>query len=198
MAYMLIGEKNGVVFFAINAIIGSEGDSRASQVTSNPIERGSDLNDHHVNQPWKVSLSGTTVGGMAAFQKLEKMQDTHDVLIYAGGFRRGDLLITDVKRDRKNDNVDGCGFTCSLIQATFATSEYVKAGEVPMMSAQDAGKAKSVPASQTAKIKNDGKQTTARDVISDQSYTNYVSSFNAKPAGNGVGSGANPSVSGVR
>lgn len=75
MAYILTGKKCGVVRLdpKQTGIVTAESASYSSKATSNPIENGSDINDHVVTDPVKFTLTGVTIGGDAAAATLRKM-----------------------------------------------------------------------------------------------------------------------------
>jgi hypothetical protein len=171
---------------------------RSSQVTSNPMEDGSETQDHHVNQPAQFSFNGVTVGGAAAYERLEKMQEQHDLLTYAGKFRMSNLVITSLQRTDNKDNDTGCSFSVTFTQVQIGSAEYVKAGEVPMMSAQDAGVPKAAPTSQTSATKSEGLVTTSSTKLTDTAYLDYVNGYGAKPpASSGPASRQTVAVSGI-
>lgn len=197
MAYTLTGRKTGVVRFAENAVIDASSESASGQVTSNPLEGGSDINDHLVNGQWVVSISGVTVGGMDAFERLEKMREERDLLEYQGKIRRDNLVISSLSRDERTDNADGCGFKATLTQVRITTTDYVKAGERPLMSVQDAGKPKAMSGAQTNQTQAEGRRTENVTLLSDSAYLDYVDSFANKSVGAPAGA-ATPATSGAR
>jgi hypothetical protein len=198
VAYTITGRKCGAVRFEQTSAVKDTSKGRSSQVTSNPVEDGSEIQDHHVNQPAQFSFNGVTVGGDEAYNRLEKMQEQHDLLTYAGKFRMNNLVITSLQRTDNKDNADGCSFSAAFQQVQIGSAEYVKAGETPMMSAQDAGKPKAASASQTSATKSEGLVTTSTTKLTDAAYLDYVDSYGAKaPASSGPSSGL-PATSGLR
>ena len=199
MAYTITGRKCGMVRFTQTSAIKDTSKSRSSQVTSNPVEDGSEMQDHHVNMPAQFSLNGVTVGGAEAYNRLEKMQEKHDLLTYAGKVRMSNLVIESLQRTDNKDNADGCAFSVGFKQVQIGSSEYVKAGEAPMMSAQDAGAPKAMAGSQTSAMKSEGRTTTATTKLTDSAYIDYVGSYNAKPAvSSGPSSRQTAAASGLR
>jgi len=198
LAYTITGRKCGAVRFALNSAIKDTSKGRSSQVTSNPVEDGSEIQDHHVNQPTQFSFTGVTVGGADAYNRLEKMQEQHDLLTFAGKFRINNLVITNLQRGDNKDNADGCSFSVAFQQVQIGSSEYVKAGETPMMSAQDAGAPKAMPGSQTSATKSEGLVTTSSTMLTDGAYLDYVGSYGAKsPASSGPSGRQIIAVSGI-
>ena len=65
MAYTLTGRKGGTVRFVPfqTGVVEKESESYSSSVTSNPIEAGSEINDHVNNAAGTLNISGTIVGG---------------------------------------------------------------------------------------------------------------------------------------
>jgi len=198
VAYTITGRKCGAVRFEQTSAIKDTSKGRSSQVTSNPVEDGTEIQDHHVNQPWQFSFNGVTVGGTEAFNRLEKMQEQHDLLTYAGKYRINNLVITNLQRTDNKDNAEGCAFTAAFQQVQIGSAEYVKAGEVPMMSAQDAGVPKAAPASQTSATKSEGLVTTSSTKLTDTAYLDYVNSYDVKPpASSGPSGRQTVAVSGI-
>ena len=198
MAYTITGRKCGMVRFELTSTIKDTSKGRSSQVTSNPLEDGTEIQDHHVNQPTQFSFNGVTVGGATAYDRLEKMQEQHDLLTYAGKFRMANLVITSLQRTDNKDNDTGCSFSVTFTQVQIGSAEYVKAGEVPMMSAQDAGVPKAAPISQTSATKSEGLVTTSSTKLTDTAYLDYVNGYGAKPpASSGPSSRQTVAVSGI-
>ena len=64
MAYTLSGSCGTVRLDArTTGVVINESVQRTSKVTSNPVEQGSDINDHVVNDPIKFTITGVTGGG---------------------------------------------------------------------------------------------------------------------------------------
>ncbi len=102
MAYTLTGRKGGTVRFMPfqNGLVEKESESYSSSVTSNPIENGSDINDHVNNDAGTFSISGTIIGGESAVNALKAMRDSRDILTYTGVSRMTNLVFTSLKFDR--------------------------------------------------------------------------------------------------
>ena len=60
MAYTITGEKCGTVRLDAEktGVVVTESVQRSSKVTSNPVEKGSDINDHVINYPVGFSITG--------------------------------------------------------------------------------------------------------------------------------------------
>lgn len=60
MAYTITGEKCGTVRLDAEktGVVVTESVQRSSKVTSNPVEKGSDINDHVINDPVVFSITG--------------------------------------------------------------------------------------------------------------------------------------------
>jgi len=145
-----------------------------SKVTSNPVESGSDINDHVIKDPKKFSVSGTIIGGSSAVDILTAMRDKRDILTYTGRARSSNLVITSLSFDYAAKNKNGCSFKATFQQVDITGSEVVEIGAVPLMSSQDAGKANSSQAKKTGKA---GTQTTLTQTISGSAYASYVNSY---------------------
>lgn len=183
MAYTIEGRKSGIVRFepegdsGDGGVVQSESISLSSKVTSNPVEDGSDINDHVINDPTQFSVSGTIVGGEQAATALRAMRDKRDILTYTGRSRLSNLVITALSFDYNAKNKDGCSFKASFQEIIVASSEKVEVGTMPMMSQQDKGKAAPATKKQTSKTSNAGTQTTVTQNISSSAYVAYVNSY---------------------
>ena len=60
VAYTITGEKCGTVRLDAEktGVVVTESVQRSSKVTSNPVEKGSDINDHVINDPVVFSITG--------------------------------------------------------------------------------------------------------------------------------------------
>jgi len=174
MAYVIEGSrKSGVVRFLPdeNGTVQSESVSMNSKVTANPVESGSDITDHVVNETARFSISGTIIGGKQAVDTLIKMRDTRDILTYRGRYRLSNLVITSLTFNYSAKNRDGCAFSASFQEVIISSSERVEVGEMPPMSAQDP------PSKKRKKTSNAGTQTTSTQSISGSAYAAYVASY---------------------
>ena len=86
MAYTLTGEKCGTVRLdpSTTGLVVTESVQRSSKVTTNPIESGSDINDHVVNDPIKFTLTGIKINGDGQAAILRRMWKENDILEYVG------------------------------------------------------------------------------------------------------------------
>ena len=178
MAYTITGEKCGTVRLDAEktGVVVTESVQRSSKVTSNPVEKGSDINDHVINDPVVFSII------------LERMWKEKDVVEYTGRTRISDCVITSFKSDISADNKNGSKFTVSLKVINRVSAEYVASGE-QMMSAQDANASKKVSKSQTKSTTADGLHTTVSQTISSSAYSSYVNSYANKAASSSGPSG---------
>jgi len=176
MAYTIEGRKSGVVRFVPDdsGTIRNESISLASKVTSNPVESGADITDHIVNETARFNVAGTIIGGDKAINALKAMRDKRDILTYTGRSRMTNLVITSLTFDFSVTNKTGCAFRAAFQEIQLATSERVEVGKMPPMTVQDAGKASTAQARQTA---NAGMQTTVAQNISSSAYASYVASY---------------------
>ena len=183
MAYTLTGEKCGTVRFdaETTGVITAEGAQRSSKVTSNPVEQGSDINDHVVKDPIKYTLTGVLIGGDEQIETLRRMWKESDVLTYIGRIKIESCVITSLKEDVTAKNRDGYSVTLQLQVINRTASDYVESGQ-QLMSAQDAQAPVSVSTSQTKATSADGLHTVATEKISSSAYAKYVDSFSKKSA----------------
>jgi len=195
MAYTIEGRKSGVVRFIPDnsGTINSESISLASKVTSNPVEDGSSITDHVINDTARFNVAGQIIGGDKAIAALKNMRDKRDILTYTGRSRMTNLVITSLTFDYNSRNKSGCTFRAAFQEIMITASERVEVGEMPPMKVQDAGKSSTSQANQTG---NAGMQTTVTQSISSSAYANYVNSFN-RPSSPGPSTRATPSNSGV-
>lgn len=172
MAYTLTGRKGGTVRFLPfqTGVIEKESESYSSSVTSNPIEAGSDINDHVNNDAGTLNLSGTIVGGDDAVNALKAMRDSRDILTYAGVTRMANLVFTNLKFDYSYKNRDGASFTATLKQIQTTAPEYVPMDAVQTMVSQDAGKSQDQQLARTTKA---GLATVSLQSVSPSSASNY-------------------------
>ena len=156
MAYTITGEKCGTVRLDAEktGVVVTESVQRSSKVTSNPVEKGSDINDHVINDPVVFSITGVFLDEDQS-DILERMWKEKDVVEYTGRTRISDCVITSFKSDISADNKNGSKFTVSLKVINRVSAEYVASGE-QMMSAQDANASKKVSKSQTKSTTADG------------------------------------------
>lgn len=168
MAYTLTGRKGGTVRFEPmrNGVVEKESESYSSSVTSNPIENGSDINDHVNNDAGTFSISGTIVGGEGAVNALKAMRDARDIITYTGVSRVTNLVFTSLKFDRSYKNKNGAAFSATFKRVQTISPEYVPAGESLSMTSQDAG-ASDDP--QLARTTNSGLTTVALQSVSSAS-----------------------------
>lgn len=168
MAYTLTGRKGGTVRFEPmrNGVVEKESESYSSSVTSNPIENGSDINDHVNNDAGTFSISGTIVGGEGAVNALKAMRDARDIITYTGVSRVTNLVFTSLKFDRSYKNKNGAAFSATFKRVQTISPEYVPAGEALSMTSQDAG-ASDDP--QLARTINSGLTTVALQSVSSAS-----------------------------
>lgn len=204
--YIISSEKNGTVRFKPDiGTITEESVSRSSTITDNPVEGGSNIQDHVFCSPQNFSASGIVVGGMAAIEQLERIWKSGDICSYTGRIRRENLVIQTFSTKLSAGNKDGASFSLTFKQITFASAEYVAMGSEPLMSQQDAaasqkssgsGSSSGTKKNQTSATKSDGLTTTAYQAISSSSYAKYVATFNSKsvssvqsktPANSGTG-----------
>jgi len=198
MAYTLTGEKCGTIrFMPDNGTITKESLPMSVKITSNPIEDGSEINDHAFNSPDQFSISGTVIGSENDVnEKLKAMTEKHDKITYSGRIRVDSLVIQNYTPAYSSKNKNGFEFSVSFLKIKTVTAEYVEMGAVPLMSKQDAGKSASTV--NASAVKADGLKTTVSASISTSAYSDYVNQYNSKPASDsGAASRATPSYTGI-
>ena len=191
MAYTITGEKCGTVRLdaATTGVIVTESIQRSSKVTSNPVERGSDINDHAITDPIRLTITGVTIKGDGQASILRRMWKERDIVEYVGRNRVSSCVITNYKSDSDAKHKDGSSFTIQLQVVNITSAEYVETGE-QMMSAQDAD------GSQTRATSAAGLKTTSTEKISSSAYAAYVNSYQNKAASSSGPSGrSTPSYS---
>ncbi len=198
--YTLTGQKCGTVRFQSDVgIITKESLTRSSSITDNPVEGGSNINDHVFRNAQQFSLTGVAVS-QSAYSKLEQMWQKGDVLTYTGAVRIDMLVIQNLVQNFDKSNANGFGFTITLKKVQIVSSK--QAATSTMMSNQDAGKAQessSSGTSQTAAISADGLKTTVSETISSSAYMTYVNSYSSKAQPSaGPSSRVTPSYNGLR
>lgn len=179
MAYTLTGRRGGTVRFLPfrTGVVEKESESYSSSVTSNPIEAGSEINDHVNNAAGTLNISGTIVGGDNAVNALKAMRDSRDILTYTGVTRMANLVFTSLKFDYTYKNKDGASFSATLMQIRTTAPEYVPMNAVQSMTGQDAGK-NSDP--QLAKTASGGLTTVSLQPVSTASADKYRKSCYGK------------------
>jgi|MucameStandDraft_1065616.scaffolds.fasta_scaffold07961_5 hypothetical protein len=197
MAYTITGEKCGTVRLdaATTGVIITESIQRSSKVTSNPVERGSDINDHAITDPIRLTITGVTIKGDGQASILRRMWKERDIVEYVGRNRVSSCVITSYKSDSDAKHKDGSSFTIQLQVVNITSAEYVETGE-QMMSAQDADAPTTEAGSQTRATSAAGLKTTSTEKISSSAYAAYVNSYQNKAASSSGPSGrSTPSYS---
>lgn len=206
--YTLEGRKCGTVRFEplTTGVVNSEDVTRSSTITDNPVEGGSNIQDHVFHQPLSFQISGVAINGADTISALSKMWKTGDIITYTGRNRIENLVIQQLRSTHDAPHKTGFSFTATLKQITMGSSE--GSGTATMVE-QDTAAAASLPAStskveqktssQTAKTRADGLKTTVSTSISSSAYASYVDSFNSKPTSSaGPTSRATPTNTGRR
>jgi len=168
MAYTLKSTKGLTVRFVPfeSGVIEKESESYSSTVTSNPIEDGSDINDHVNNASGVLNLTGTIVGGDEAIVSLKKMRKSRAPITYTGVTRISNLVFTNLKFDYTHKNSKGAAFTATLKQVQILVTTSDDSDSESTMSEQDAGKSDD---QQLAKTDNTGLQTVSVQSVSSTS-----------------------------
>lgn len=176
MAYTLTSQKGAVVRFEPfeTGIIEKESESYSSSITSNPVEYGSDINDHVNNAAGTLTLSGVIVGGDGAIEDLKTMRDSRSIMTYVGVTRMANLIFTSLKFDRTAQNSKGASFSATLKQIETTSPEYVSMDASASMVSQDAGKSDD---SQLAKTANKGLIVVSEQSVSSSSAERHSAAY---------------------
>ena len=188
--YTLEGRKCGTIRFepTTTGVVNSEDVTRSSTITDNPVEGGSNIQDHVFHQPLSFQISGVAINGADTISALQKMWKSGDIITYTGRNRIENLVIQQLRSTHDAAHKTGFSFTATLKQITLGSSE---GSGTSTMVEQDTAAAASLPSStskavqktssQTAKTRADGLKTTVSTSISSSAYASYVNSFNSKP-----------------
>lgn len=206
--YTIEGRKCGTIRFepTTTGVVNSEDVTRSSTITDNPVEGGSNIQDHVFHQPLSFQISGVAINGADTISALQKMWKSGDIITYTGRNRIENLVIQQLRSTHDAAHKTGFSFTATLKQITLGSSE---GSGTSTMVEQDTAAAASLPAStskavqktssQTAKTRADGLKTTVSTSISASAYASYVDSFNSKPDSSaGPTSRATPTNTGRR
>lgn len=206
--YTLEGRKCGTIRFepTTTGVVNSEDVTRSSTITDNPVEGGSNIQDHVFHQQLSFQISGVAINGADTISALQKMWKSGDIITYTGRNRIENLVIQQLRSTHDAAHKTGFSFTATLKQITLGSSE---GSGTSTMVEQDTAAAASLPAStskavqktssQTAKTRADGLKTTVSTSISASAYASYVDSFNSKPDSSaGPTSRATPTNTGRR
>lgn len=171
MAYTLKSQKGLTVRFVPfdSGVIEKESESYHSAVTTNPIEAGSEINDHVNNAAGALMLSGTIVGGEGAVTELKAMRESRELITYTGVTRMNNLVFTSLKFERTYKNSKGASFSATLrqVQTLITTPE---TGD-DTMTMQDVGKSDD---SQLSKTSSAGQQTISYQSVSSASAAKLI------------------------
>ena len=178
-------------------VVTSESVSRSSTITDNPVEGGSNIQDHVFTQPLSFQISGTAINGADTIAALQKMWKSGDIITYTGRNRISNLVIQQLQSTHDAKTRGGFTFTATLKQVTLGSS--VDRGTASASQPKATTKAAQKSSSQTSSTKADGLKTTVSTTISSSAYMSYVNSFNSKPKSSaGPTSRATPSNTGRR
>ena len=182
MAYTLTGRRGGTIRFVPlqNGLVEKESESYSSAVTSNPIENGSDINDHVNNDAGTFSISGVIIGGEGAINALKAMRDARDIVTYTGASRVTNLVFTNLEFERSSKNMNGASFSATFKRIQTTAPEYVPMGESLPMTSQDAGRSDDP---QLAKTANAGLTTVSLQSVSSESSRRHEAAYTQPSSG---------------
>lgn len=172
MSVIIRGDSGVVIIEGVanggsnTGVVTSEKVSFKNKATSNPIEDGSNVNDHVTLDPTSFSITGILVGGDEARLTLEAMRDNRDLLEYKGTRELDNLVILSLDEDSTAQNKNGVGITISFQQMNLVASQ--KTDVKMTMPQQDASaktsentKAESNQGTKTTKSKSSGKSSSS-------------------------------------
>lgn len=143
-----------------------------NKVTSNPVETGSNVNDHVLIENNSFSITAIVIDGSMR-DVLLAMRDNRDLLKYRGIVAFDDIVFTSLKMTPNSQNETGFS-----LSANFQKIEFVSAQKVALlssMSKSDAETNKSDSAKRGASSsKNKGMQSTLPTNASTSSYLSMV------------------------
>lgn len=170
-------------------VVTSESVSRSSTITDNPVEGGSNIQDHVFTQPLSFRISGRPSMARTPSPPCKRCGRAATIITYTGRNRISNLVIQQLQSTHDAKNRGGFTFTATLKQVTLGSS--VDSGTASTMAGMDAAASASQPkattkaaqksSSQTSSTKADGLKTTVSTTISSSAYMSYVNSFNSKP-----------------
>lgn len=91
-------------------VVTSESVSRSSTITDNPVEGGSNIQDHVFTQPLSFQISGTAINGADTIAALQKMWKSGDIITYTGRNRISNLVIQQLQSTHDAKNRGGFTF----------------------------------------------------------------------------------------
>jgi hypothetical protein len=180
MAYTLTGSSGDIVRFLPDmGTINRESERLSSQVTSNPIEGGSDIHDNVKNDPSRIILGGILIGGDETKNKLKKMRDRRDIITYIGRIRENNLVFTNLQFNADPSNKNGWLLSVQFQKVDITAPQLVDLGAIPL----------------ARPVANVGRQTTQPQKVTATAYAAHVQSFTG-PASTGPATRNIPSFSG--
>lgn len=192
MSYILQGQKCGAIAFHETGTVIAESKSLSAKVTENPIEDGSNINDHVHLSAQTMQINGIVSTGMQALADLERMYNEKDLVTYVGKFSFPTSVITSLSITGASTNSKGGNFSLTLQEVKIAVAEKVEVSGQDTMNDTDNAQGSSEKVQS-----NKGRQTTKTEKVSADSYANgYVKAFNNKPA-TGTNQRNNRSYSGM-
>ena len=143
--YTLEGRKCGTIRFepTTTGVVNSEDVTRSSTITDNPVEGGSNIQDHVFHQPLSFQISGVAINGADTISALQKMWKSGDIITYTGRNRIENLVIQQLRSTHDAAHKTGFSFTATLKQITLGSSE---GSGTSTMVEQDTAAAASLPA----------------------------------------------------
>ena len=140
-------------------VVTSESVSRSSTITDNPVEGGSNIQDHVFTQPLSFQISGTAINGADTIAALQKMWKSGDIITYTGRNRISNLVIQQLQSTHDAKNRGGFTFTATLKQVTLGSS--VDSGTASTMAGMDAAASASQPKATTKAAQKSSSQTSS-------------------------------------
>lgn len=128
-------KKNAIGSLTIEATL-SENHEARSQVTQQPVELGSNISDHIINEPDRVSITGfisntPVAGGFSnraqdAFEALYAIRDAKELVTVVTGYRvYNNMAISSISIPRDQFTGESIRFTVELIEVRTSASNSV-------------------------------------------------------------------------
>ena len=187
----IIGESGTVLLEGVRAggrsntgVVIDEDVSRKSKVTENPVETGSNVNDHILFENNGFSITAMVVDGNMR-DILKRMHENGELVKYRGIESFDDLVITDLKMKYTPNNQSGFALSMTFKKLLLVSAQKVKIkGSITSMAQSDASTKKSPTTKKaTGKPSNKGTQTAQSAPVSVKSYNSAISSKVASKLG---------------
>ena len=155
-------------------VVKTEDATFKNKVTSNPVETGSDINDHIFDETDTFSIAATVIDGTCR-DLLLSMRNNHDLLQYRGVHSFDDLVITSLKMSPQPSNETGFELSMSFQKINFVTAQKVKIRASMAKADSVTPKSKKTNQGGGKSKKNKGTQNTQTASVAVKEYNSVVS-----------------------